>query len=211
VCSLDLSAAPNDVIIALVGKMDLQQRFTCALVCSDWARAAAAAVATNSIVKHGLQDLAQLQQWLDKHDCQVETLQLRDCSCTLARLPCAQLQDLLLHGLRRRFHYGTLALVLDSKVWRDIAAATRLTSLSLDKVSTTARQADVVSALTTLPDLQQLIWGEVDARECDVDPMELSDSRLLQQLTRLTGLELRSVAAEALQHQAAAPQHALTS
>jgi len=54
----------------------------------------------------------------------------------------------------------------------------------------------VVSALTALPDLQQLTWRQmVCGRE-----RQLSDSRLLQQLTRLTGLEIGFVAAEALQH-----------
>jgi len=194
VCSL--SAAPLDVIMAVLQHMDLQQRFTCALVCSDWAKAAAAA--TKSIVKHGLQDITQLQQWLDKNDNKVETLQLRDCSCTLARLPCAQLQDLLLHGCGQN-----TKLILDSRVWRDIAAATKLTSVQLDLVSTTAQQAEVVSALTTLPDLQQLTWRDVGCG----DERELSDSRLLQQLTRLTGLELRCVTAKALEVTAEALQH----
>jgi len=87
-------------------------------------------------------------------------------------------------------------LILGSGVWRDIAAATKLSSVQLYAVSTTAQQADVVSALSALPDLQQLTWREVACGQQG----ELSDSRLLQHLTRLTGLELGSVAAEALQH-----------
>jgi len=54
----------------------------------------------------------------------------------------------------------------------------------------------VVSALTALPDLQQLTWREMGWGQ----EGKLSDSRLLQQLTRLTSLELQCVAAEALQH-----------
>jgi len=187
--ALDLSKAPRDVVTLLLKNMDLQQRFTCALVCSKWAKAAA--LATNTIVKHGVQDSTQLQQWLDKNGSHVETLQLRDCSCTLARLPCAQLQDLLLHGIS-----DDAKLTLGSRVWRDIAAATKLTSVQLDAVDTTAQQADVVSALTALPDLQQLTWQEMlCGRE-----RQLSDSRLLKHLPKLTDLELASVAAEALQH-----------
>jgi len=189
VCSLDLSGAPHDVIIALLRCMVLKQRFTCALVCSDWAKAAAAG--TDTIVKHGVQDLTQLQQWLDNHGSHVDTLQLRKCSSTLARLPCAQLQDLLLHGGGQN-----TKLILGSRVWRDIAAATKLTSVQLKAVSTTAQQADVVSALAALLDLQQLTWQEV---VCDHE-RQLSDSRLLQQLTNVTGLELGYFAAEALQH-----------
>jgi len=190
VCSLDLSGAPHDVIIALLGQMELKQRFTCALVCADWARAAAAA--TDTIVIHDLtQDLTQLQQWLDKHGSQVGTLQLRDCSCTLVRLPCAQLQDLLLRAVA----YDA-QLLLGSRVWLDISAATKLTSVKLEAVRTISEQADVVSALVALPNLEQLTWREV---ACGRE-QQLSDSRLLQHLTRLTGLELQFVAAEALQH-----------
>jgi len=169
--------------------MDLKQRFTCALVCCDWAKAAAAA-ASDSIVKHGLRDLTQLQRWLDKHGSHLKVLQLFECTPNLARLPCAQLQDLLLHGANRGHK-----LFLSSRLWSNIAAATKLTSVSLDDVRTSAQQADVVSALAALPDLQQLTWREV---VCGGE-RELSDSRLLQQLTRLTSLHLQYVAAEVLQ------------
>jgi len=81
-------------------------------------------------------------------------------------------------------------------VWGDIAAATKLTSMSLQRVCTDSHQADVVSALTALPDLQQLSWQAV---ECGWKE-ELSDSRLLQQLTSFTGLDLGTVSAEGLQH-----------
>jgi len=195
-CSIAASDAPLDVITALLGHMDLNQRFTCALVSRDWAKAAASAT---SIVKHGVQDLTQLQQWLDTHGGQVKTLQLLECPSTLDRLPCAQLQDLVLHGVPRAFIGAQSSyLSLSSRVWSDIAAATKLTSLSLDVVSTTAKEADVVSALAALPDLQQLTLQEVGFFEDGV--RLLSDSRLLQRLTRLTGLELGFVAAEVLQH-----------
>jgi len=188
VFALDLSGAPRDVITVIFENMDLQQRFTCALVCSDWAKAAAAA--THTIVKHNMQDSTQLQRWLDKNGHQVETLQLHRLE-SLARLPCAQLQDLLLHGV-----YGDLFLRLDSRVWSDIAAATKLTSVSVSCLNTTAQPADVVSALAALPDLQRLTWRNVF---CGPE-LELSDSMMLQQLTRLRFLELGFVAAEVLQH-----------
>jgi len=164
-CSFDLSGAPHDVIMAVLGHMDLQQRFICALVCSDWAKAAAAA-ATNAIVENGVKHPRQLQQWLNKHGSHVETLQLSKCSCTLDRLPCAQLQDLLLHIVTQN-----IKLILGSGVWSDIATATKFTSVQLKAVSTT-----VASVLTALPDLQQLTWRDV---LCGHEG-ELSDSRILQ-------------------------------
>jgi len=174
----------------LLGVMGLKQRSTCALVCSDWAKAAAAT--THSIVKHGLQDLTSLQQWLDKNGRQIETMQLlvwREAG--MSALPCTQLQDLLLHG-----GAWFCKIMLEGKVWSDIAAATKLTSVSLKFVCTDSQQADVVSALTALPDLQQLTWRDVVCGKI----YKLSNSRLLQQLTKLTGLELCNVSAEALQH-----------
>jgi len=186
---LDLSEAPFDVVRLLIETMDLQQRFTCALVCSEWANAVAA-VATPAIVKHAMRTFTRLQEWLDKNGSQVDTLQLQG-SGVIARLPCAQLQNLLLHGVSQ-----DAKLILGSGVWRDIAAASKLTSVQLVVVITLAEQADVVSALTALPDLQQLTWRDA---VCVVEG-ELLDSRLLQQLTRLTSLKLGSVAAEALQH-----------
>lgn len=45
--AFDLSKAPVDVITLLLEHMDLQQRFTCALVCSEWAKAAAAVALTD--------------------------------------------------------------------------------------------------------------------------------------------------------------------
>jgi len=57
-------------------------------------------------------------------------------------------------------------------------------------------EADVVAALTALPNLEQLTWCSVSCSE----EKELSDSSLLQHLTRLTYLELEEVKAAALQH-----------
>jgi len=189
--ALDLSNAPDDIITMLLGHMDIKQRFRCALVCSEWAKAAAGA--TRSIVKHDMRhemDLAHLQQWVGTNGSQVETLHLQGCRFILARLPCAQLQDFQVHG------YTYPLPNLDSRVWGHLAAATKLTSVSFKDVSTTSRQANVVSALTALPDLQHLTWHWLT---CDSE-RELSDSRLLQQLTKLTGLELCCVAEKALQH-----------
>jgi len=190
--ALNLSEAPEDVIAVLLGTMDLKQRFKCALVCSGWAKIAAAT--THSIVRHGVWDLTALLQWLEKNGSHVKSMQLHIChSLDIAGLPCTQLQDLLLHG--DPWHRGSMPR-LGSRVWSDIAAATKLTSVSFQRVRTESQQADVVSALTALPDLQQLTWHWV---RC-LDMRDLSDSRLLQQLTKLTGLELSSVTAEALQH-----------
>jgi len=185
-CAINLSDAPLDVVSWATWN---SSSATCALVCSDWAKAAAAT--THSIVKHRVRDLKGLQHWLEKNGSQIETMQLRVyCKVGMARLPCAQLQDLLLRG------YWDCKLILDSRVWGDIAAATKLTSVSLQWVSTDSQQADVVSALTALPDLQQLDWGDVECKQKE----KLSDSRLLQHLTTLTGLDLSYVSAEALQH-----------
>jgi len=170
--AIDLSDAPLDVIAVLLGNMGLEQRFLCALVCSDWAKAAAAT--THIIVRHDLRDVAGLQQWLEKNGSQIITMQLHvDIQSDMSALPCAQLQDLLLHGK----NWGS-RLTLDGRVWSDIAAATKLTSLSLQQVRTDSQQADVMSALAALPDLQQLTldveWGR--------QRRELSDSGLLQRI-----------------------------
>jgi len=81
-------------------------------------------------------------------------------------------------------------------VWSDIAAATKLTSVSLFRIQTASQQADVVSALTALPEIQQLTWRNI---LCS-DEQDLSDSSLLQHLTKLTALHLLNGTAEALQH-----------
>jgi len=177
---------PPNVINMTLQRMSLSERFTCALVCKAWAQEAAAA--THSIIlRHEVQDLSCLQRWLAKDGAQVEVLQLHACrgAAVLTALPCPQLQDLLLGG----------RCSLDSRVWNDIAAATKLTSVSL--VDTSCQQADVVSALTALPDLEQLTWHD---DRC-VQQSPLTDSMLLQQLTKLTALKLGFIgAADALEH-----------
>jgi len=134
-----------------------------------------------------------LQRWLEKHGDQVEALQLHECcdSAMLTALPCPQLHDFLLRS-------GRYGVSFDSRVWSDIAAATKLTSVSLDGVQTASLQADVVSALTALPDLEQLTWSNV---KCGPQPRSLSDSQLLQELTKLIALTLVYVdGAAALEH-----------
>jgi len=83
-----------------------------------------------------MRHFTRLQEWLDRNGNQIETLHLHG-SGVIARLPCAQLQDLLLHGV------GPYAkLILGSRVWRDIDAATKLSSVQLEAVSTISdRQA----------------------------------------------------------------------
>jgi len=141
-----------------------------------------------------VQDLSCLQSWLVKYGHQLEVLWLHVCRdpAVLTALPCLQLQDLLLSSA------GSWdSLSLDSRVWSDIAAATKLTSVSLDMVQTASQQADVVSALTTLPDLEQLTWSSF---RCGPE-WGLSNSKLLHKLTKLTALKLDHVrAAEALEH-----------
>jgi len=185
---LDLSRVPSNFITMMLESMSLSERFTCALVCKAWAEEAAAA--TRSIIlRDRIQDLSCLQRWLESHGDQVEVLQLHNCRdpAKLTALPCQQLQDLLLSG---RFS-------LDSRVWSDIAAATKLTSVLLELVQTASQQADVVSALTALPDLEQLTWRSVDCGQ----QRGLSDSKLLHKLTKLTALRLDYVtAAAALEH-----------
>jgi len=182
---LDLSRVPLDFIAMLFQRMSLSDRFRCALVCKAWAQEAAAATTRSIILRDRIQDLSCLQRWLQKYGGQVEVLQLHDCHdpAVLTALPCPQLQDLLLRG----------RVSLDGSVWLDIAAATKLTSVSLDNVLTASQQAGVVSALTALPDLEQLT--------CEKLPVMLTDSMLLQKLTKLTALKLGfSVSAEVLGH-----------
>jgi len=118
---------------------------------------------------------------------------LNSCSdeADLTALPCAQLQDLVLIDDSA----DGSSINVSSRVWGDIAAATKLTSLSLSGLYTASQQADVVSALTALPDLEQLTWIDVLC-----DEQRLSDSLLLQQLTKLTALKFQDVSAAALEH-----------
>ena len=69
---------------------------SCALVCSSWAQAAAAA--TDSIVLEGCADTESLQLWLRKHGHSLSKLHVRADSGMLTQLPCPKLADLLLQG-----------------------------------------------------------------------------------------------------------------
>jgi len=189
---LDLSHAGPDIMTSVLSRLPLRERFICALVCKAWAEAAAAA--TRSIIlKHKMQDLSGLQHWLEQHGSHLEVLQLHECDgAALTALPCPQLQDLLLHS-----SFGdAVRLDISSRVWCDIPAATKISSVSLSDVFTLSQQADVVAALTALPNLEQLTWLNVDCSGQE----ELSDSSLLQRMTRLNSLELQCVTAAALQH-----------
>jgi len=183
---LDLPHMPLNVITMILQSMSPSDLFACALVCKAWAEAATAA-ATRIILRHRIQDLGCLQRWLENHGRQVEVLQLHECShpAVLTALPCPQLQNLILLGW----------ISLDSRVWSDIAAATKLTCVSLHGLFTESRQADVVSALTALPDLEQLTWSRVKCGR----QWWLTDSMLLQKLTKLTALSI-DPAAVALNH-----------
>jgi len=191
---LDLSHAAPDIIAMVLGSMSLRERFSCALVCKAWAEAATAA--THSIIlEDRMQGLSGLQHWLEKHGNMLEVLQLHACHyAALTALPCcAQLQDLLLQGVMCKI------VSIASRTWGDIASATKLTSVSLKCVQTVSQQADVVAALTALPNLEQLTWRDVHCSD-SVRKNQLSDSSLLQQMTRLTSVELQGVTAAALQH-----------
>jgi len=192
---LDLAHAGPDIIKNVLGSMSLRERFNCALVCKAWGEAATAA--TRSIILQywlhptGMQDLSSLQQWLEKHGNRLEVLQLHACDRTaLTALPsCAKLQDLLLHSVS-----------IASRTLADIASATKLTAISLSSVQTASQQEDVVAALAALPNLEQLTWHNVYCSNEVWPPQRLSDSSLLQHLTRLTSLDLEGVTAAALQH-----------
>jgi len=135
---------------------------------------------------------------MEKHGGQLEVLHLHECShpAVLTALPCPQLQDVLELKQKADLLLGGW-ISLDGRVWSDIAAATNLTCVSLHAVWTESRQADVVSALTALPDLEQLTWRRVRCGR----HLGLSDSKLLQKLTKLTALKLASDgAASALEH-----------
>jgi len=145
---------PPEVRIEIMQNLSLKDRFTCALVCKTCAKEAREA--TNSIIlKHRVKDLSCLQQWLGKHGSQIEVLQLHQIDGPAPNaLPCAQLQDLLLHGTLGAWIDHSLS--IGARMWSDIAAATKLTSVSLRRIHT-AQQADVVSTLTALRGLQQLM------------------------------------------------------
>jgi len=101
-------------------------------------------------------------------------------------------QNLLLRG-----HLFRGVLRVDTRVWSDIAAATKLTSVTLKYVKTASQQADVVSALTALPDLEQLTWCSI---ECGWQ-RGLTESVLFQNVTKLTALHLDGLtASEAFEH-----------
>jgi len=121
----------------------------------------------------------------------LKVLQLHACGAALNALPCCiKLQDLLLHGACDQY------LSMASRTWGDIASAVKLTSVSLEYVQTASQQADVVAALTALPNLEQLSWHCV---HCS-NERELSNSSLLPHMTQLSSLELLGVTAAALQH-----------
>jgi len=97
--TVDLSSAPLDVLVLLLQKMSVKDRFTCALVCKAWAGAATAATHSITFRQHSVQGLSCLQQWLEKNGAQLEVLQLHLRSgAALAALPCVQLQDLQIYG-----------------------------------------------------------------------------------------------------------------
>jgi len=175
---LDLSRVPSNFITMLLQSMSIRDRSTCALVCKAWAQEATAAI-HSIILRHSMHDLSSFQIWLERHGDQLEVLQLHEVVslAVLTALPCPQLQDLLLSG---RFS-------IDGSVWSDIAAASKLTSVSLDGVQTDSQHADVVSALTALPDLEQLSLCGV---ECGPQRWLTYPSNLLQKLTKLTALRL---------------------
>jgi len=154
---------------------------------------AAAATRNVNLWQPSLQTFNCLKSWLQKHGHQLQVLQLYGCSrVALTSLPCAQLQNLVLNVNSQNNGY----IYIGSRVWSDIAAATKLTSVSMELLQTASQQTDVVSALTALPDLQQLTWRYI---QCSGE-QKLSDSLLLQHLTKLTALDLQGVSAAAFKH-----------
>jgi len=200
---LDLSHAPQDVIVMLLQKMSHKDRRTCALVCQDWANAARAATRQLNIIfrpraQLSISDagrtisLRRWQDWLKKH--QNQNKQLHECDreslTALPRTPAQlqELEELLLHGVGR--------LKIHGRVWADLAAATSLVSVSLVDVVIRSKQAAVVSALAALPQLEQLTWCRVQCRGQHF----LVSSALLRELTQLTSLKLEDFTAAAVQH-----------
>jgi len=208
---MDLSTAPADVLVLIMSSMSIRESFTCALVCQDWAKAAAAA--THAIVTltgaspdtgpMRVPRISGLQQWLERHGGELEVLQLQECRFkgTFSALPCPQLRQL---QLSQQPELPGKPLRVQGRVWSDLAAATKLTSVALDNMHT-ASQGEVVSALTALSDLKQLSWQSCLCR-CQTNEAgakrlrKLSDSDLVQQLTQLTSLELHDVTNEVLLH-----------
>jgi len=215
---ISLADAHEDVITSILERVDARHRFLCALVCTTWAKAVTAST-RSIIVQHGVQDVDGLKKWLQKRGGQLEALQLHSTGSVLrptlagnlTTLPCPQLQQLLLHGT------SSAAVRVDSSVWRDIGAATLLTSISVDEVHTPVLVEEVMSVLTALPSLQHIAWGRVLCwdprlsrnsiwqREFELKPYialeTCADSVLMQQqLPQLTRLDLLHVTPSALKH-----------
>jgi len=193
------AGAGQDALTAIMQRLELKDRFKCALVCRAWADAAAAA-ATRSINQKGSFDVSSLQQWLEKHGSQVEVLHLDLYSQTaLTALPCPKLPCPVLRDLELLVR-ADKHVAIGCGAWSDIAAATQLTSVSLSWIDTPF-QPEAASALTALPHLKQLSWRSLHSGVKENLQTDLCDvSALLQHQTQLTKLELQGVTAEALQH-----------
>jgi len=193
---MDLSDTSSDILRMIMCSMPHTDRFNCALVCKAWAEAATAATHSIILERKDNRTLSSLPLWMQKYWNQVDSFQLQKCLGTLELLPCAQLQDLQLHG--KADYYDRL--VINIAVWTALRAASSLTSLSLQQITAACAQQDVVSAVAGLPRLQQLSWRHVRCYDQEENGQPSDVSLLLQQLTQLTRLELWGVTAEALQH-----------
>jgi len=139
-----------------------------------------------------VQDLRRFQRLLQKYQNRNRLLELHEgesltaLPSTPAQLP--GLEELLLHGV------GSPSVA--SRIGNDLVASTSLVSVSLRHIEISSEQAAVVSALASLPNLEQLTWCCV---QCHGQPF-LSSSALLQKLAQLTALELGYFLSAALEH-----------
>jgi len=189
-----VSDLPTGIAVNILSKMDIRQRFSCALVCIEWGKAAAAATNPSSVVYlNDSHDRIRLQGWLQKHGNRLQVLLLQADSADYlpTALPCPKLRDLQLHC---NVSYSWQPAV-DDRVWEAISAARQLKTVSLSKLRAARSSENVMALLAALPNLQHLGWCSVQC--CGERYLPAVPS--LQRLTKLTGLDLKDVAAGALE------------
>jgi len=186
---------PKEIVEFILCKMDVKQRSSCAQVSTAWKAAAAAATAAtrDDIVLHNVYDATSLQQWLEEHGGHVDVLQLHaaDHRGLPTALPCPQLQHLYLHASS----FCPFNLPVHNRIWEGISRATQLKTVSLFNLQTAGLPQEVMAVLEALPNLQHLAWRTVKHRSAWHNPAVTS----IQGLTKLTGLELKPVTADALE------------
>jgi len=149
------STLPRTALINILEHSGLQERLhDHAMVCKNWAEAAAAA--TTSISLHPCHDMESVQRFLHQHGASVTSLQLLEAGGQqLQRLPCPGLVDLVLLDCRMEDPDASQACL-----FTDLAAATRLTRLGLmgvDVLENAEGAGDLYAAVARLRSLRDLV------------------------------------------------------